>query len=202
MNRTIKQIAIIAAVIAVTSTVVHAQMGGAPFWNLQLEFGSMEHFIEDYQPDVFGPDGLPVPMTSRWTAQIVLASNPDVVLYQTHHTGQGHGWGFWDYHGELDGCPFQVGFLPWWSMGQTIMTKIYNHEFPSQATMFALVGPTNLYWVLDKEQPPPLPQMYNFGTVSQSDWQVIPEPGSAALLALGAGGAVMIRRWRRRLAQD
>ncbi|MCX7818238.1 MAG: PEP-CTERM sorting domain-containing protein [Kiritimatiellae bacterium] len=174
-------------------------------WSLQLFWGSQESGLNaNGLPDVYMPNGQPVPHTSLWAAQIVLASNPSTVLYQAHHTGSGEGWGFWDFLWEdlgLDGVAFQAAIIPPTASGVPIMTRIFNHPDPAQATMFADAGVTTFTW--DPYAPvPTLPQVYDFGTVPQSAWQVIPEPASAALIVLGAGGALMVRRWRWRLGRE
>ncbi len=176
-----------------TVCVVQAQ-GPYP---LQLLWGSQETgFNADGEPDIIRPDGTPVPVDSTWAAQIVLASDPSVVLYTAHHHPD---YGFWAFVGD-PGVAFQAAVIPPSASGMPIMTRIFNDPNPLNATMFADAGVITFTW--DPYGLPPIPKDYDFGTVPQSAWQVIPEPGSAALLALGAGGAVLVRRWRRRLDRD
>lgn len=180
--------------IAITAAAVAAH--AAP-WPLQLQWGSQDIFPgADGLPDVYGPDGNVVGTNADWHAQIVDALDYTVYV-DSRHDGDGLGYGFWDFDGA-QGVAFQTATIPIVADGRQIFTRIYNHKNPMNATMMADVGYTNFDW--DVNFPlPPLPVGYNFGTVSQSDWKVVPEPGAAGLLLVGAA-ALVFRRMKARAA--
>jgi len=185
MNSMMKHV--LAAVALATAATAQAQ------WGIQVLWGSDYYNHGNYTgPDCFDPDGNPIPLTSNWAAQIIDAVT-ETVYYTAHHHPE---YGFWRYEDPLVGVPFQLAMLPPAADGRQLRTRIFNHDDPNQATMFAIVGPGVVDW--NPNDPlPPLAKSYNFGKVLQSDWQVIPEPGSAGLLLLGAG-VFLIRRARAR----
>ncbi len=81
MKRILLNTALCAMLLA-TASAVRAQ---GP-WSLQLLWGSQETGTSaDGNPDIYQPNGTPVPVSSTWAAQIVLASDPTVVFYTAHH---------------------------------------------------------------------------------------------------------------------
>lgn len=136
--------------------------------------------------EVMRPDGTPMPTSSDWALCIISNGNFNAPLYMATV-------GFW----SAGGAPGTGGELinvpdPW--LGLSVVTRLYNHSNPLLATMYADTGTTNLTWQTAPQQ---AAMDYLIGPVSQSSWQLIPEPAAAGFVLAGLG-ALLVRRIRRR----
>ncbi|MCX6997038.1 MAG: PEP-CTERM sorting domain-containing protein [Kiritimatiellaeota bacterium] len=165
-----------------------------------IDWGSQYAFSGQGEPDIFYVNGFKIPTNSTWAVQIVRAATGEwtnafqTVLQGTpvYANAPTEFWG----SVELDGVALQQVPQPWAAdlNGVAIFTRLFNNANPLLATMVADVAPTTLTWTPSEITPQSV--TYNIGTVSPAAWhQVIPEPGTAAMLFCAAG-ILALRRAR------
>jgi hypothetical protein len=157
-------------------------------------WGSESAFTGGSGPDLLDHDDSPIPTTSKFTVQLLRLSD-ESLLYAADLS---YWWSFAGKYGVgFNSIPENVVADTW--NGLSVFTRIYNHEIPSSATHYADTPQYTITWDSGSTATPD-PIEYNIGTISSVNWQVIPEPMTATMLAMCAAlyGLKKLGRARKR----
>jgi len=134
--------------------------------------------------DVFDMAGNLVPQGSMWLVEMVDVNDGSIILSLNNVFQDGDGWFYADAQ-DANGLN-----------GKTVKSVIYNSDSKASATAFAVFS--KQYTFSWGSPPPPSITDYYAGVVNSSDWQAVPEPAVAGLIAIFGTGSIFARRIFRR----